>query len=325
MPVNVRKYMVHGPLATISQLYKNKRYIADSVFPIIDGCSPKSQVFKYNKGDWFRDEAKVRAPSTEAARGAFKGEPVNINTKEYSFASEVTDEDRRDAKFANTPPLKPEQDAIEYATDKLDLKKEKRVADLVLSSEWSGEANGNDVQGAWAAGSGNIFIETIEKGIEEIRSKTGMRPNHLVLSANILPELKREESILDRIKYTEKGIVTAALIASMFDLEGVLVGDAVENTAKEKVDGSDFIAKDVWEKNKGKGSAFLFYRPNKPGLKVASAGYQARVPYEGGSVRRISRWREDSRHQDVFEVSEETDIFASGLDLGILYVDCIKD
>lgn len=321
----VRKHMVYGPLATVSQLYKNKNYIADRVFPIIDGCSPKSQVFKYNKGDWFRDEATIRAPSTEATRGAFKGDSEKINTKEYAFAAEVTDEDRRDAEYANAPPLKPEQDAVEYATDKLDLKKEKRVAELVLTSAWSGGPNGMDVQGDWAAGASNTFIESIENGIEYIRSQTGIRPNCLVLSANILPELKREESILNRIKYTERGIVTAALIAAMFDLEEVLVGDAVENTAKEKVDGSDFVAKDVWELNKGKGSAFLFCRPAKPGLKVQSTGYQARVPYDNGVVRRITRWREDSRHQDVFEVAEETDIFPAGLDLAILYNDCIKD
>jgi hypothetical protein len=320
----VKTHMVYGPLQKISQMYRNSRYIADKVFPIIDGCSPRSQVFKYNKGDWFRDEAAIRAPSTEAKRGTFKGSMEQINTKEYAFASEVTEEDRRDAKFANTPPLKPDQDAVEYATDRVDLKKEKRVAELVMSAKWSDVNGGKDVAGAWAAGTSNTFIEDIEEGIEQIRSQTGMRPNCLLLSANVLPQLKQESSILDRIKYTERGIVTADLIASMFDLEEVLVGDAVENTAKEKKTGTDFSAKDVWEKNKGKGSAFLYYRPKSVGLKTLSAGYQARVPYDNGVVRRVSKWIEESRHQEVYEVAEETDIFPMGLDLGMLYIDVIK-
>jgi hypothetical protein len=103
----------------------------------------------------------------------------------------------------------------------------------------------------------------------------------------------------------------------------VLIGEAIKSTAKETKAGTDFTASNIWEKNAGKGSAFLFYAPPTPGLKTPSAGYQARVAYEDGSPRRTTTWREAAEHQDVYEVAEETDIVQTGADLGFLWYDTL--
>lgn len=321
---NVRGLMVSGPLANVSIRYKNGTYIADQVFPIIDKVAPKAKITRYQKGAWFRDEAGVRAPGGEAPRGSYGIDFLDLNTKEYAFAMEVTDEDRRNAQLQGAPPLNPDEDAIEMATDKIDLKKERRVAETVLTGTWAGVA-GEDAEGGWAAATGtsNTMISDIETRIETIRSTTGFRPNKLIISANLLPEIKQNAAVLDRIKYTERGIVSAPLIAAMFELESVLIGDAIYSTAKETKAGTEFTARNVWEKNAGKGSAFLFYAPPNPGLKIPSAGYQARIAYENGQARRTTTWREDARHQDVYEVAEETDILQACPDLGFLWYDCI--
>ncbi len=318
-----RGSIVAGPLANVSIAYRNKNYIADRVFPIIDGVAPEAKILKYLKGAWFADEADIRAPGTRAKRGQIVTDYASLSTKEYAFAKEVTDEDRRFAKAAGAPPLMPDQDAIEFATDKVDLKKERRVAETVKGGTWSGQAGGEDLQGAWAAGTGNSFIASVEGETEYIRSQTGLKPNTLLITPNVLTELKRETTILDRIKYTERGIVTAALLAAMLELEEVLIGDAIYSTAKETTAGTEFSAKNVWEKNAGKGSAFLFYRPQRIGLKVPTAGLQARIKYENGLPRRTEVWRENAEHQDVYEVAEETDITAICPDLGYFWYDCI--
>jgi len=322
---NVRNLVVAGPLANVSIAYRNPSYIADRVFPIIDVADPKAKIARYLKGAWFRDEAGIRGPGSRARRGGFPVDYISISTKEYAFAKEVTDEDRRYLKGTNAPPLKPDQDAIEFCADKIDLSKERRVAQLIFSSTWSGVA-GEDAEGLWAASAGanNTFIQDIEDRIETIRSNTGVRPNVLLLSANTLKEIKMISDVLDRIKYTERGIVTAPLLAAMFELDEVLIGDAIYSTAEEKADGSDFSGQNVWEKNAGKGSAFLFYRPRNPGLKTPSAGYQVRVLYENGQPRRTTTWREPAEHQDVYEVAEETDIVVTGADLGFLWYDTIQ-
>ena len=90
---DVRGIMVAGPLANVSVAYRNKNYIADRVFPIIDRVSAKAKILKYLKGAWFRDEAGIRGPGARANRGTFPYDYVDINTKEFAFAKEVTDED----------------------------------------------------------------------------------------------------------------------------------------------------------------------------------------------------------------------------------------
>ncbi|MGD9504560.1 MAG: hypothetical protein AB7W37_06595 [Syntrophobacteraceae bacterium] len=318
---NVRDKVIAGPLADVSIAYRNRSYVADRVFPIIDRVPPKAKIARYLKGAWFRDEAGIRGPGARAPRGGFPTDYIDINTVEYSFAKEVTDEDRRASKVAGAPPMKPDEDALEFATGKIDLKKERRVASLVLGSTWSGVA-GEDAEGGWT-NSGNTFITDVEDRIETIRSNTGVRPNVLLLSANTLKSIKTIDDVLDRIKYTERGIVTAALLAAMFELDEVLIGDAIVSTANEKADGSDFTAQNVWEKTATKGSAFLFYRPPSPGLKTPSAGYQARTAYEDGRPRRTTTWREAAEHQDVYEVAEESHIVQVGSDLGFLWYDTI--
>jgi hypothetical protein len=320
---NVSELIVAGPLANVSIAYRNKNYIADRTFPILDKVSPKAKVARYLKGAWFRDEAGIRGPGSRANRGGYPVDYLDIAAKEYAFAKEVTDEDRRAVAVAGGPPLKPDQDAIEFAADKIDLKKERRIASMILAGTWSGVA-GEDAAGLWAPNDAtNTFILDVEARIETIRSNTGLRPNVLVISGNTLSKLKMLDDLLDRIKYTQRGVLTPDLIAAIFGLEEVLVGDAVYSSAKETKAGTDFTSVDVWEKNATKGSAFLFYRPPAPGLKIPSAGYQARTAYEDGSPRRTTTWRESAEHQDVYEVAEETDIVQTGSDLGFLWYDTI--
>ncbi|MCL6583046.1 MAG: hypothetical protein K6U11_05335 [bacterium] len=320
---DVRSLLVSGPLANVSLCYRNRAYIADRVFPIIDSPSPETRIGRYLKSDWFRDEAAIRAPGTRSARGGYKIDTVAIKATEYAFAKEVTEEDRQLATLPNTPPLQPEQDAIEFCTMKIDLKKERRVAEVVFTSTWSDLPGGEDAQGRWAAGAGNTFIRDVETAIDRIESNTGFRPNALMLSSNTLKELKMETTVLERIKYTQRGIISAELIAALFDLDEVLIGGAIYSGAQEKKDGSDFTAARIWEKNAGKGAAFLFYRPGVPGLKTPSAGYQVRVLYPSGLARSTRVWNEPAENQDVYEVKENVCIIQTGPDLGYLWYNTI--
>ncbi len=320
---NVRDLLVAGPLSNVSVAYKNKSYIGDRVFPILDGVDPKAKIAQYAKGAWFRDEAGIRGPGARAPRGGFPVSFLNIATKEYAFAKEVTDEDRRFARSKNAPPLQPDQDAIEFCADKIDLAKERRIASLITTGTWAdGNAGGEDAEGLWApAGSTNTFLADIVKGRKAIQGATGVTPNTLVLDFATYEALKQCAEILDKIKYTQRGVLTADLLAALCDLEEVLVGEAIYSTAKENKAGTDFVSRYVWEVNAGKGMGFLFYRPKSPGLKTPSAGYQARTAYEDGSSRRTTTWREPAEHQDVYEVAEETDIIQVSAACGYLFKD----
>ena len=87
--------------------------------------------------------------------------------------------------------------------------------------------------------------------------------------------MKNHADILDRIKYTERGIITADLIAAVMDVDSLLVGTAVKMTTAEGVasESTSFI----WGKN-----LTLAYVSSRPALKSASWGYQ--FVKKGGTV-----------------------------------------
>jgi len=318
---NIKEQITAGPLAGVSVAYRNLDYIADRVFPILDGSDPKAKITTYLKGAWFRDEAGIRAPGTRAKRGGYPLSSVSIATDEYAFAKEVTDEDRRFAKSTGAPVVQPDQDAIEFATDKVDLKKERRVASLITSGTWlDGNSGGVDAEGLWAASSGNTFLADIATGKRALRG-VGLKANGLLIDYDTFLALKDIDDLLQKIKYTQRAVFGADLLASLLELDEVLVGSAIYSDSEETAAGDDFNAVDIWAINDGKGMGFLYHKPKKVGLKVVTPGLQVRIAYEQGGPRRTSKWREAPEHQDVYEVAEETHIVQVCADGGYLWND----
>ncbi len=318
---DVKSLITRGPLPNVSIAYHNTDYIGDRVYPIIDKVSARAQIAKYYKGDFYRNEARVRAPGDQASRGGFRMEMVDINTVEIAKAREVNDEDVRDALDMGAPPIQPASDGVEWASQMVDLRKEIDIAASIFAGTWSGVSGGEDAEGLWAPSGSNTFIVDVNSKIEYIRINTGFKPNVLMIDGTTMNGLLMEATLIDRIKYVEKSIISTNLIAALFQLDEVLIGDAIKNTALEKSDEDSFTGANIWEKNAGKGSAFLYYRPKRPGLKTVSAGYQARRAYKNGKARRVSTWRDESRHQSMYEVAEDTGIVQTGSDLGYLWVD----
>jgi len=265
----------------------------------------------------------MRGPGGEAARGGYPVAWGDVIPKEYAFAKEVTDEDREVAAAQGGPPLQPDQDGIAFATDKILMKREILTAAIIKASVWSGiAASGEDAEGLWAAGAGNTFLLDVKARKGTIQSNTGLMPNVLLLDVGTYNSLTEESTVLDKIKYTQKGVLTADLLAAILDLEEVVVAPAVYSTAKETKAGTDFTAARIWENTATKGMGFLFYRPSAISLKVPTAGLIARSALFPGGVR-VTTWREDSKHQDVYEAAEKIDVVAPGLDLGFMWKDTL--
>jgi hypothetical protein len=301
---------VDAAMTHLSLAYRNRGYVAERVLAPVNVLKQSDRYFIFAKGAWFRDEAGLRAPSSRAPRGGYTVSTDTYFCNEWAFAKEVPDELRENA----DAPLNPDQEAVDFATEKVLLRKERAVAGLILDpAKW---ANSEDAEGLWAAGSGNTFIADVERAIDTVRRATGRRPNVMVMDAGTLKDIKQEDTVLSRIKYSERGIVTPDLIAAMFDLEEVLVGEAIYSSAEEKADGSDFSSANIWERNAGKGSACLLWRPAQPGIMVPAAGYTFTW-----KPRVIRRWREEAEHQDVIECAESFEPKVTGADLGFLFYD----
>ena len=82
------------------------------------------------------------------------------------------------------------------------------------TSQWSDYVNSNPIQ-------------AVETGKEAVRAAIGMRPNTMVLGPITYARLRAHPLIVDRLKYTGRDVATPDLLASLFGVDQVYVGDAV--------------------------------------------------------------------------------------------------
>jgi hypothetical protein len=287
--------------------------------------SPSAKITTYNKGDFFRNEARTRGPGAEPNVIGFKTGSTSILTTQYDAAYEITKEDIKYQGLTGGPTIDMKADSALLATDKLDILVEKEVADLINETVWSSvSAGGTDAEGLWApAGSTNTFLEDIDLGLKTILGNTGMKANTLVIDYKTWVNLKNVDAINARLKTTDDKTLQPQRLASLLELDRVLVGSAIYSTAVEKQDGTDFTAADIWGGvNSTKGMGFLCYVPSVAGLRVPSAMYRPRTKaLDSGLYRGVWEHVYPSQHKWIIQAIEEFQVLATGLDLGYLWKD----
>jgi hypothetical protein len=120
--------------------------------------------------------------------------------------------------------------AVRTVQDILRLRLEIEQAVLATTAGNYSASNKTTLSGTsqWSDFSGaSDPIATIEAAKEAIRSSTGKRPNTIVMGPSVFKSLKQHPKIIDRIKYTGRDVPTIELLAMLFGVSSVLVGDAI--------------------------------------------------------------------------------------------------
>jgi len=161
--------------------------------------------------------------------------------------------------------------------------------------------------------SGSKPVKTVETWKNVIEESTGFTPNVLVLTPDVVVELKDNQDILSRIQYTQRGIITPEILASLFDVEKVLVPRGIyETAAKGATSAPARIA--------GSGKALLCYATNSPSIDEPSAGYFfAWKGLFGASAfgGRIKKFRVEEKAADRVEAEMAFDAKQIAPDLGL--------
>jgi hypothetical protein len=257
---------VNAPLTTISVAFLQdlEGFVSRKAFPEVPVKKQADRYYVYDKKQWFRSDAKVRAPGTESAGSGWTVD----NTPNYfcevrAVHKDVDDQIRTNADAA----IDPDRDATEFVTRDMELEKELDWASTYFTTGiWTGSTTGTDITPStlWDAAN-STPIEDMRAEIRSVQSKTGYKANKLVLAPDVWDVLQDHPDFLDRIKYTEKGIVTTDLLAAVLGLKEVLVAEAIQDAADEGVTENLGF---VFSK-----SALLVYAAPRPGLLTPTAGY----------------------------------------------------
>ena len=256
---------VSRPLTNILTAYmqRDENFIATKVFPIVPVDKQTDKYFTFSKNDWLRDEAQLRADSSESAGSGF-----SVSTDSYTCDVFAHHKDVGNQVLANADaPLNLERAAVNFVGKKLLLRQEIQwVTDAFATSIWGTDKT---VDTQWNDANSDP-IRDVEDGKETVLSNTGYEPNTLVLGYSVFKNLKLHPDIIDRIKYTQGGgvkgkTITPELLAAMFDVERVLVAKAIKATNKEGETAATSFTH-------GKHALLAYVAPN-PELLEPSAGY----------------------------------------------------
>jgi hypothetical protein len=280
---------VNGPLTNISVAWIQKSgFIAEKVFPTVPVQKQSDLYYEYSKDDFLRDEAKPRAPGTESAGGGF-----GLVTNPYSCLVEAFHKDVDDQLRANADSvLQLDSAATEFVTQKMMIRKEKRwMSKFFTTGVWGTDITPSTL---WSAASSDPQKD-VEVGKMAIQAVTGMKPNTLVLGARVLSGLRTNQAIRDQFKYTSADSIDVNMLAGLFDIDRILVAEAVLTSGAEGATGTtDFIA--------GK-HALLCYSAPSPSLMQPTAGYTFAWSGFTGSIAgvRIKRIRMEHLESDRIE------------------------
>jgi len=297
---------------SVAYIQEQSAYIASQVFPIIPVEKQSDKYFTYAKGDWFRDEAQLRAPATESAGSGYTLATASYNTQVYAFHKDVDDQVRANA----DTPLNPDRDATTFVTQRMLMRQEVQwTTDFFASGIWATDTTPTNL---WSDYTSSDPIGDVETGKASMLNSTGYLPNTLVLGYDVFRQLRHHPDIVDRVKYTSAENVTEDILARFFGVDRIMVARAIRNTGLEGA-GNSFS--NIAGKN-----AALYYVTPTPGLLTPSAGYTFawRGVSDGmGANIGITRFRMPELRADRIEAQMGWDNKVIASDLGYFFASCV--
>lgn len=294
---------IDAALSNLSIAYRNEGYVGDTVFPIVPVDKQSDYYFVFTKDFWFRNSVARRGPGGVYPEGGLELSSVQYVCVNKALSFPVPQEtiDNQDAA------LSMEDDGAEWLADQFALDREIALAAAIMNaSAWTSSTTLSGTS-QWSDYANSDPIGDIETGKEAIKKLTGRYPNTLLMGAPVWDKLKFHPDLLDIYKHTSAAVLTAEQVAKVFDVEKILVGNAVYNASAE---GVAFSGDYIWPKN-----ALLIWVPKSPGLRTPSAGYTFVWKQKGYQIQ-IKRVDQPLRNRQVLLADHAFNQKVTGADLG---------
>lgn len=315
---------VNVPLTNVSIAYlqSSSSYISDKVFPKVPVKKQSDLYWKYSKSDWRRTDVARRAPSTESP-----GVGWNMDTDQYFAHVYAVHKDIDDQLRSNADSnFNLDRDATEFITNQMLLKRDIDWNEKFFNTGvWATEVAGTTDFTKWSDAGSNP-VQDVAEWILEFRRQTGFAPNKMIIGAEVLLHLKQHPDIIDRIKYTQKGIVSEDLIATLFNVEQLYTSYATVAIGAQIPDARTQDAAASYDFISNTKSILLAYAPSGPSLQTPSAGYTFTWNgYLGGNAQgiKVKRFRMEHIASDRVEAEMTYDMKVVCPDLGFFGSDVV--
>jgi hypothetical protein len=292
--MSTNRYQGYDPiLSNVAIAYSNDAYVASTLLPEIP---VNFQTGKH----WIYDKGRFRNTPSKRGAGSKSGEvELNLTTglpyfcEDHALKQFVLDEDVDNA----TTPTDPFTDATENVTEQLLIAREVEAANMLTSTAVITQNTTLSGTSQLSDYSNSDPFSVVETGKQTIHSATHMPVNTLVMGKQAWDKLKYHPALLERVKYSQRGQMTTDLVASLFEIDNLIVAAAGYNTTKEgQTDSMSYI----WGKD-----MLLAYIAPRIAPKMLTLGLTYRWNKRQKIVQRLRGTDEEDRKGTYVRAGED--------------------
>lgn len=219
--------VVDPVLTTVAQGYQNAEFIGMHLFPYVPVGQRGGKIITFGKEDFaLYNTARAPGANTKRIQYGYSGSPYAL--EQHALEGLVPFELQQEAQAV--PGIDLARGAIVKVQNIIGLRLEKAQADLATAAGNYPAGNKVTLAGAsqWGDyGATSDPVGDIEAARDAVRAKIGKRPNCVCVGAAVWSKLKNHPKVIDRIKYTGRDSATPELVAQLFGVQRVCVGDAI--------------------------------------------------------------------------------------------------
>lgn len=294
-------------LTNISLGYPNNGLVGSALYPEVRVRKQSDLYYEFGYEAWLPEDDE-RAPGSRTVE--IPGLTVSTNPyfcREHALQIPVTDEERENA----DAPLDPDRNGTDLVTSKLMLRREQRmqVQTTTVANYHTGHSVTLAGANQWDVYATSTPIADLKTGLRQVHGALFMEPNTAIIPYQVMSQLEDHPDFIERIKYSQPGVITAEIIASVVGLQNIIV-PGLGYDSSGNPGGTPTLAY-LWGKD-----VVLAWVPARAGLKTPAFAYEFVWRYPGGQSQVVERWRSNERKSDLIRVSRRYDLRLIAVDSG---------
>jgi hypothetical protein len=276
----------------------------------------RNQSDKYSifpRGYFWRDEAEIRPLGGRPVQVGYRVENAQYLAEEWALEHTIDDRQRANA----DTPYDVDEAGVTLLEGKMMIREDRIWADSFFKPGiWAYDYEGN-VDFPEFNDIARDPVATVNKFRRVVSKGSGFRVNTIVLGANVIDALDIHPALMERVKYTQTGILTNELLARMFKVQNVIVAESMYNAANE---GADDDFEYIIDEN----AFWMGYiepaaRMNAP-TAIARFAWTGLIPGAMNNLGGvINRGRDDRAYSDWIHSRSAFDMKQVAPDLGVFF------
>jgi hypothetical protein len=306
------------PLTDLSVAYfQESPPFSDMIFPRVTVDYPTNSFYKWNKDDFWRDDAQPHAPGDDYTQTKLTLTTDTYSVDEYGVEYAIPVQ----IGAAADRVLRLEQTGTRVVTDRLKVRKDRAfAADFLKTGVWATDKTGTADFVKWSDVTSDPSAVT-QSAIETVLSATGDTEALryvLLIGSDVRSYLVNHPDAQERIKYVEKADVRTVdgFLAAWLGVDDLVVARRRYTTSAEGAATATFgaIVSD---------QALLVAVPTSPGIETPSAGYTFEWNEAGSGPMLVEKYYREENRSDIVRGITWFDQKLVASDLGVYFNDVL--